>query len=88
MWDWRSLLDRADWRQAAQAARPYAPGVAIAAAVCAAPLLLLYLIPPILGLFAPKLDPGVDLYAVNRPLAFTFLDTDGAEVGHRGAVVG
>jgi penicillin-binding protein 1A len=88
MWDWRSLLDRADWRQAAQTARPYAPGMAIAAAIFAAPLLLLYLIPPILGLFAPRLDPGVDLYAVNRPLAFTFLDTDGAEVGHRGAVVG
>ena len=88
MSDWRSLLNRADWRQAAQAARPYAPGVAIAAAVFAAPLLLLYLIPPILGLFAPKLDPGVDLYAVNRPLAFTFLDAAGAEVGHRGAVVG
>ncbi len=27
-------------------------------------------------------------YAVNRPIAFTFLDADGNDVGHRGAVVG
>jgi penicillin-binding protein 1A len=86
MWDWRSLLNHG--RQAEQLARPYAPGAAIALAVIALPLALLYLIPLILGLFAPKLDPGVDLYAVNRPLAFTFLDTNGSEAGHRGAVVG
>ena len=29
-----------------------------------------------------------DLYAVNRPIAFTFLDADGDEVGHRGAIIG
>ncbi len=86
MWDWRSLLNHG--RQAERLARPYAPGAAIALAVIAVPLALLYLIPLILGLFAPKLDPGMDLYAVNRPLAFTFLDTNGIEVGHRGAVVG
>jgi penicillin-binding protein 1A len=42
----------------------------------------------VLGWFAPPLDPHTDLYAVNRPLAFTFLDKDGNEAGHRGAVVG
>src|SRR5258708_11802450 len=86
MWDWRSLLNHG--RQAERLARPYAPGAAIALAVIALPLALLYLSPLILGLFAPKLDPGMDLYAVNRPLAFTFLDINGIEVGHRGAVVG
>jgi len=29
-----------------------------------------------------------DLYAVNRPIAFTFLDVKGNEVGHRGAIIG
>ena len=86
MWDWRSLVNHG--QQAERLARPYVPGAAIAMAVIALPLALLYLIPLGLGLFAPKLDPGVDLYAVNRPLAFTFLDVSGAEVGHRGAVVG
>ena len=51
-------------------------------------LALLYLLPQLLGLFAPPLDPRLDLYAVNRPMAFTFLDADGNDVGHRGAVVG
>jgi penicillin-binding protein 1A len=54
----------------------------------ALPLSFLFLLPSILGLFAAPPDPGVDLYAVNRPLAFTFLDADGNDVGHRGAVVG
>jgi len=57
-------------------------------AVIAVPLALLYLTPLALGLFAPRLDPNIDLYAVNRPLAFTFLDVSGNEVGHRGAIVG
>jgi penicillin-binding protein 1A len=52
------------------------------------PAALLYLLPSFLGLFAPSLDPNVDLYSVNRPMAFTFLDADGNDVGHRGAVVG
>ena len=66
----------------------YAPAFAITMAVISVPLALVYLVPVILGFFAPALDPKVDLYAVNRPLAFTFLDTKGNEVGHRGAIVG
>jgi penicillin-binding protein 1A len=77
-----------DLRQLAKAAEPYAPAFAITMAVIAVPLALLYLTPLVLGLFAPRLDPNIDLYAVNRPLAFTFLDVGGNEVGHRGAIVG
>jgi len=84
----RNPLDSGDWRELAQAARAYAPAFAIAMAVIAVPLALLYLTPLVLGLFAPRLDPSIDLYAVNRPLAFTFLDADGNEAGHRGAIVG
>jgi penicillin-binding protein 1A len=73
---------------ALQIADRIAPYFAIAMAIVAVPLALLYLTPTILGWFAPALDPKVDLYAVNRPLAFTFLDVNGAEVGHRGAIVG
>ncbi|HEX3810006.1 MAG TPA: PBP1A family penicillin-binding protein [Rhizomicrobium sp.] len=47
-----------------------------------------FLAPIVLGWFAPPLDVSKDLYAVNRPVAFTFLDAAGREVGHRGAVVG
>jgi penicillin-binding protein 1A len=90
--DWRDRLDVEALREAAQRAipsvRPFAPAFAITMAVIAIPLGLLYLTPLVLGLFAPKLDPAIDLYAVNRPLAFTFLDADGNDVGHRGAVVG
>ena len=82
--DWD--LDRL--REIAQSLRPYAPIVGIALAVIAVPVLVLYLIPVVLGWFAPPLDPHTDLYAVNRPLAFTFLDAKGEEIGHRGAVVG
>jgi penicillin-binding protein 1A len=76
------------WRQLAKAGEPYAPAFAIVMALIAVPLALLYLTPLVLGLFAPRLDPSIDLYAVNRPLAFTFLDVSGNEVGHRGAIVG
>jgi len=90
--DWRDRLDVEALREAAQRADPYikpfVPAFAITMAVIAIPLALIYLTPLVLGLFAPKLDPAVDLYAVNRPLAFTFLDADGNDVGHRGAVVG
>jgi penicillin-binding protein 1A len=86
--DWRDRLSPEELRKAAQLARPFAPAFAITMAVIALPLVALYLMPLVLGLFAPRLDPAVDLYAVNRPLAFTFLDVDGKEVGHRGAVVG
>jgi len=90
--DWRDRLDVEALRETAQRAwpsiRPYVPAFAITMGVIALPLVLLYLMPLVLGLFAPKLDPAIDLYAVNRPLAFTFLDVEGNEVGHRGAVVG
>ncbi len=81
-------LDSGEWRRLARMGEPFAPAFAIAMAAIAVPLALLYLTPLMLGLFAPKLDPAVDLYAVNRPLAFTFLDVTGTDVGHRGAVVG
>jgi penicillin-binding protein 1A len=77
-----------DLRRLAKAAEPYAPAFAVVMALIAVPLALLYLTPLVLGLFAPRLDPAIDLYAVNRPLAFTFLDVNGNEVGHRGAIVG
>jgi penicillin-binding protein 1A len=81
-------LNSGDWRRLARMGEPFAPAFAIAMAAIAVPLALLYLTPLLLGLFAPKLDPAVDLYAVNRPLAFTFLDATGTDVGHRGAIVG
>ena len=56
--------------------------------VLVTPFALLFLLVPLLGLFAAPPDPGTDLYAVNRPIAFTFLDAGGNDVGHRGAVVG
>jgi penicillin-binding protein 1A len=64
------------------------PSFTIALTAIVVPALLLYLLPSFLGLFAAPLDPSIDLYAVNRPMAFTFLDTDGNDAGHRGAVVG
>ena len=64
------------------------PAFTIIVAVIAAPLALLFLLPTVLGWFAPPLNPNMDLYAVNRPLAFTFLDGEGHDIGHRGAVVG
>jgi len=88
MSDWRDRLQQPDLRQVSQIAAPYARPFAIVMAVIAVPLALLYLMPAVLGLFAPALDPKIDLYAVNRPLAFTFLDSQGNEAGHRGAIVG
>src|SRR6266702_2335221 len=84
----RNPPDSGELRRLARAAEPYAPAFAIAMAIIAVPLALPYLTPLALGLFAPRLDPAIDLYAVNRPLAFTFLDAGGGEVGHRGAIVG
>ncbi|HEY7978775.1 MAG TPA: PBP1A family penicillin-binding protein [Rhizomicrobium sp.] len=60
----------------------------IGSLVIAAPILLVLLIPTILGWFAPPLDLKQDLYSVNRPIAFTFIDAAGETVGHRGALVG
>src|SRR5580658_6145627 len=57
-------------------------------AVIAIPITLLYLTPAFLVWFAPKIDLSQDLYAANRPIAFTFLDANGDEIGHRGALVG
>ena len=54
----------------------------------ALPLIAVLMVPTILGWFAPPLDLSQDLYSVNRPIAFTFLDAQGETVGHRGAIVG
>jgi penicillin-binding protein 1A len=51
-------------------------------------LAFLYLLPYALVWFAKPLSPHADLYGVNRPRAITFLDANGHDVGHRGAVVG
>jgi penicillin-binding protein 1A len=67
---------------------PWTKLFSILTILIALPLLGLAFAPQILGLFAPSLDPSVDLYAVNRPIAFTFLDSEGQKVGHRGAIVG
>ncbi len=65
------------------------PGLAVfVLGVAALGLSLLYFAPTILGWFAPKLDVSKDLYAANRPVAFTFVDATGEIVGHRGAIVG
>jgi penicillin-binding protein 1A len=88
MSDWRDRLQGEDLHKITQITDRYARPFAIVMAVIAVPLALLYLMPALLGLFAPPLDPGVDLYAVNRPIAFTFLDVNGNEAGHRGAIVG
>jgi len=66
----------------------WAPLFTIIVTALTVPAAVLFLLPSLLGLFAAPLDPHIDLYAVNRPLAFTFLDTSGAEAGHRGAVIG
>jgi penicillin-binding protein 1A len=60
--------------------------IVLAAAACV--LTVFYLTPSLLALFAPKLDLTKDLYSVNRPVAFTFVDANGETVGHRGAIVG
>ncbi|MGQ0742302.1 MAG: transglycosylase domain-containing protein [Alphaproteobacteria bacterium] len=38
--------------------------------------------------YTPQLPLGADLYALNRPQAFNFLDEQGKVVGRRGAIVG
>jgi penicillin-binding protein 1A len=88
MSDWQERLKSEDLHKITRVTDRYAPAFAIVMAVIAVPLALLYLTPMVLGFFAPALDPNIDLYAVNRPLAFTFLDLNGNEVGHRGAIVG
>ena len=61
---------------------------AVAVLIVTAPLALLALLPTVLSTVAPPLSKTDDLYTVNRPLAFTFLDANGQEVGHRGAIIG
>ncbi|HEX2592310.1 MAG TPA: transglycosylase domain-containing protein, partial [Rhizomicrobium sp.] len=56
--------------------------------VLALPLAAIALFPIILQTIAPTISNTEDLYSVNRPVAFTFLDSGGNEVGHRGAIVG
>jgi hypothetical protein len=69
-------------------AEPWVPTFTKILTALVVPASLLYLLPSFLGLFAAPLDPHIDLYAVNRPIAFTFLDAAGDDIGHRGAVVG
>ena len=59
-----------------------------AVVIATIPFAMLAMVPSAIGLFAPPLDNRIDLYSVNRPLAFTFLDEDGNQVGHRGAEIG
>ncbi|HEY4941627.1 MAG TPA: PBP1A family penicillin-binding protein [Rhizomicrobium sp.] len=68
--------------------RFFAPLLAIVVAAIAVPLAVLLALPTVLSWFASPLDMSKDLYAVNRPIAFTFLDAGGNEVGHRGAIIG
>ena len=77
-------------------ARLYAAGrktglvrvVTVLIAIIAIPIAFVILAPLFLIWSAPTLDLGKDLYAVNRPIAFTFLDADGHVAGRRGAIVG
>ncbi len=78
-----------DWtRDIIRVADRLVPGATIVLTALVVPAALLYLLPSFLGLFAAPPDPSIDLYTVNRPIAFMFLDADGNDVGHRGAVVG
>ncbi|MGA9795788.1 MAG: PBP1A family penicillin-binding protein [Rhizomicrobium sp.] len=88
------------WRENLEAAERWLRGLfhrraglwvrigAVALLVIFVPLTLLDMSPEILGLFAPPIDLSKDLYSINRPVAFTFLDAEGHDAGHRGAVVG
>ena len=84
--DWSSLEQRI--QELLKRAEPWVPTFTKILTALVVPASLLYLLPSLLGLFAAPLDPHIDLYAVNRPIAFTFLDAAGEDVGHRGAVVG
>src|SRR4051812_17406906 len=67
---------------------PFAKILAIVVVLIALPLLAIVFSPYALEMLAPPLDPTADLYTVNRPTAFTFYDSAGNQVGHRGAIVG
>jgi len=64
------------------------PVLSVLIIIIALPAAVLFLLPTVLSWLAPPLDLHQDLYAVNRPVGFTFLDQDGNVIGHRGAVVG
>jgi penicillin-binding protein 1A len=64
------------------------PILTVLIVIVALPAAVLFLLPTVLSWLAPPLDLHQDLYAVNRPVGFTFLDQDGNVIGHRGAVVG
>ncbi|MGZ5923415.1 MAG: transglycosylase domain-containing protein [Rhizomicrobium sp.] len=68
--------------------RLYVPLFGALAVFVLLPALLFLMLPTILSWMAPPLDMSRDLYTVNRPIAFTFLDAEGNEVGHRGAIIG
>jgi penicillin-binding protein 1A len=68
--------------------RVYVPLASVLAVFVALPALIFFMLPTILALLAPPLDMSQNLYTVNRPVAFTFLDARGNEVGHRGAIIG
>ena len=68
--------------------RLYVPLVSALALFVVLPAIAFFMLPTILALLAPPLDMSKDLYTVNRPIAFTFLDAQGNEVGHRGAIIG
>jgi penicillin-binding protein 1A len=84
--DWSLLEERI--QEILKRAEPWVPTFTKILTALVVPASLLYLLPTFLGLFAAPLNPATDLYAVNRPVAFTFLDDAGEDVGHRGAVVG
>jgi penicillin-binding protein 1A len=67
---------------------PFAKILAVGMVILALPLAALVFLPYILTALAPPLDTNGDLYSANRPIAFTFLDSQGNQIGHRGAIVG
>jgi penicillin-binding protein 1A len=80
------LDETLDWLHHHQ--RGFGLVLTIGSLVVAIPILLVLLVPTVLGWLAPPLDLKQDLYSVNRPIAFTFVDAAGDTVGHRGALVG
>lgn len=65
----------------------HARSFTICLAILAVPAGFLYLAPVVLGAFAPPADLTARA-AVDRPAAFTFLDSGGKVIGHRGPVLG
>ncbi|MBS0273752.1 MAG: transglycosylase domain-containing protein, partial [Proteobacteria bacterium] len=80
------LDETLDWLHRHQ--RGFGLVLTIGTLIVAIPILLVLLVPTVLGWLAPPLDLKQDLYSVNRPIAFTFIDAAGETVGHRGALVG